>query len=55
VTSDPDPFEEGQRAARKNIPAEANPYHESSEDHSLWAAGHEKVSGSIEANEAEGT
>jgi hypothetical protein len=26
MTTDPDPFEEGQRAARKNIPAEANPY-----------------------------
>jgi len=24
--SDPDPFEQGERAARKNIPAEANPY-----------------------------
>jgi hypothetical protein len=26
MTADPDPFEEGQRAARKNIPAEGNPY-----------------------------
>jgi hypothetical protein len=26
MTTDPDPFEEGQRAARKNIPAEGNPY-----------------------------
>src|SRR4051812_32952566 len=28
MTPDPDPFEEGRRAARKNIPAEANPYQE---------------------------
>jgi hypothetical protein len=31
MTTDPDPFEEGQRAARKNIPAEANPYQDGSE------------------------
>ena len=55
MTTDPDPFEEGQRAAQENIPAEGNPYHEGSEEHSLWAAGHEKVTGSIEANESEGT
>ncbi len=45
MTTDPDPFEQGQRAARKNIPAEANPYREGSEEHSLWAAGHERVAG----------
>jgi hypothetical protein len=55
MTTDPDPFEEGQRAARKNIPAEANPYREGSEDHSLWSAGHERVAGAAEANESEGT
>src|SRR3954465_2944181 len=54
MTSDPDPFEQGQRAARKNIPAEANPYPDGSEQHSLWAAGHERVAGAIEANESEG-
>jgi hypothetical protein len=53
--SDPDPFEEGQRAARKNIPAEANPYWDGSEQHSLWAAGHESVAGEIEAGESEGS
>jgi len=53
--SDPDPFEEGQRAARMNIPAEANPYDDGSEAHSLWAAGHENVAGEIEAGESEGT
>jgi hypothetical protein len=55
MTTDPDPFEQGQRAARMNIPAEANPYPESSEQRSLWAAGHEKVAGAAEAGESEGT
>jgi hypothetical protein len=53
MTTDPDPFEQGQRAARKNIPA--NPYRDGSEEHSLWAAGHERVAGAAEANESEGT
>jgi hypothetical protein len=30
MTTDPDPFEEGQRAARENIPAEGNPYQDGS-------------------------
>ncbi|HYW62844.1 MAG TPA: hypothetical protein VE865_06565 [Bradyrhizobium sp.] len=55
MNSDPDPFEQGQRAARKNIPAEANPYPDGTEQHSLWSAGHEQVAGAIEANESEGT
>ena len=55
MNSDPDPFEQGQRAARQNIPAEANPYQDGSEQHALWAAGHEKVAGAREANESEGT
>ena len=55
MTSDPDPFEQGQRAARENIPAEGNPYQDGSEQHALWAAGHEKVAGAIEANESEGS
>ena len=45
MNSDPDPFEQGERAARENIPAEANPYQDGSEQHALWAAGHEKVAG----------
>jgi hypothetical protein len=45
MNSDPDPFEQGQRAARQNIPAEANPYQDGSDEHALWAAGHEKVAG----------
>jgi len=53
--SGPDPFKEGQRAARENIPAEANPYRDGSEQHSLWAAGHESVAGPEEASESEDT
>jgi hypothetical protein len=50
-----DPFEEGQRAARENIPAEGNPYQDGSDEHSLWSAGHERVASDIEANESEGS
>jgi hypothetical protein len=53
MTTDPDPFEEGQRAARENIPAEANPYRDGSDEHSLWAD--ERVAGEAEANESEGS
>ncbi len=55
MNSDPDPFEQGEHAARQNIPAEANPYQGDSEERALWAAGHEKVAGAREANESEGT
>lgn len=51
--TDPDPFAEGERAARENIPAEANPYLDGSDEHALWAAGHEKVAGAIEAHKSE--
>ncbi len=54
MTPDPDPFEEGQRAARKNIPAEGNPYRDGSEQHSLWAAGHEEAAGEAEAERIRG-
>ena len=54
MTADPDPFEQGQHAAREGIPAEANPYQDGSEQHALWAAGQEQVAGAIEAGEAEG-
>jgi hypothetical protein len=53
MNSDPDPFEQGERAAHQNIPAEANPYQDGSEQHALWAAGHEKVAAAREANESE--
>ncbi|XIA63783.1 hypothetical protein ACFIOY_32860 [Bradyrhizobium sp. TZ2] len=55
MTPDADPFEQGQRAARAKLPAEANPYQDGSEQHALWAAGHEKVAGAIEANEGDDT
>jgi hypothetical protein len=55
MTTDPDPFEEGQRAARKNVPAEGNPYRDGSDEHSLWAAGHERAADQVEANESGGT
>jgi hypothetical protein len=55
MTTDPDPFEEGQRAARENIQAGGNPYRDGSEQHSLWAAGHESVAGPAEADESEGS
>jgi hypothetical protein len=54
MSTDPDPFEQGQRAARDNIPAEANPYADGSEQHALWAAGHEQIAGDMEADEQEG-
>lgn len=55
MTTDPDPFEQGERAARENIPAEANPYQAGSEQFALWASGHERVAGAAEASEAEGS
>jgi hypothetical protein len=55
MSSDPDPFEQGQRAARQHMPAEANPYRDGTEEHALWATGHEKVAGAREANESKGT
>src|ERR1700730_10262894 len=53
MTTDPEPFEEGQRAAREKIPAEGNPYQDGSQEHALWAAGHEEAAGEIEAGESE--
>ena len=50
-----DPFERGQQAARQNIPAEANPYQDGSEEHALWAAGHERIASAMEASESEDT
>jgi hypothetical protein len=55
MNADPDPFEEGQRAARENIPADGNPYQDGTQQHALWAAGHEAVAGEAEAEESEGT
>jgi hypothetical protein len=54
MTTDPDPFELGQRAAQQNVPAEGNPYRDGSEEHALWAAGHERAAGEAEARESDG-
>ena len=54
MTTGPDPFEQGQCAARTNVAAEANPHRDGSAEHALWAAGHEKTAGEMEANESEG-
>jgi len=55
MRTDPDPFEQGQRAAREGIFAEGNPYQDGTEQHALWAAGHEQVASTIEATESEET
>ena len=55
MTTDPDPFEQGQRAAREGIPAEGNPYQDGSEQYALWAAGHEKIAGATEADKSDNT
>ena len=54
-STDKDPFEEGQRAAAQDIPAEANPYQDGSDEHALWAAGHERIAGAVEASQSEGS
>lgn len=53
--TDRDPFADGERAARDNIPAEANTYADGSDQHALWAAGHERVASAAEARESEGS
>jgi hypothetical protein len=50
----PDPFEQGKRAAKEGIPANANPYVGGTGDFALWKDGHELVAGEIEAGEREG-
>ena len=55
MATDPDPFEQGQRAAREGVLAEGNPYQDGTDQHALWAAGHEQVAGAAEASEAEGS
>ena len=50
-----DPTDEGERAARDGIPAEANPYQDGSQEHALWSAGHERIAVALDAQESEGT
>jgi hypothetical protein len=47
------PFEEGRRAARLYIPAEANPYQQGTDEAAQWAEGHARVAGAVEAGESE--
>ena len=50
-----DAYNEGQRAAAKDIPADANPYKDGSPEHTQWAEGHETVASAKEANQGEGS
>jgi hypothetical protein len=54
LKTDPDPFEEGKRAAAGGTPAEANPYAFGTNEYALWHDGHELEASSTEANESEG-
>jgi hypothetical protein len=47
-------FDEGKRAAAKNIPAQANPYRKDSPENARWAEGHASVATAVEASESEG-
>ncbi len=51
---DDDPHAEGRKAARENIPAEANPYRETTREHARWQEGYESVAVPGEARESEG-
>lgn len=50
-----DAFAEGEQAASKDIPADANPYEEGTQEHARWVEGHETVAGAVEASQGEGT
>ncbi len=54
MTDDTDPFEQGRRAAREFIPAEANPPPDGSAAAARWLEGHRCVASAIEAGESEG-
>lgn len=48
-------YQNGQRAAAINIPADANPHREGSDAHAQWAEGHESVAAAVEAGQSEDT
>ena len=48
-------FAEGEQAAGKDIPADANPYTPGSPEHQQWADGHESIASADEANQSEGS
>ena len=54
MNSDPDPFEQGERAAARTFRRKPIRIGMAASEHALWAAGHEKVAGAREANESEG-
>ncbi len=54
MTDERDPFEQGRRAARAFIPAEANPHPDGSEAAARWREGHRDAAMTIEAGESEG-
>ena len=43
VKNDPDPYQEGSRAAERSEPASGNPYAGDTEAHRRWAQGHASV------------
>ncbi len=53
--TDPDPYQQGQRAARENIPAQGNPYRDGSQEYAWWAEGHTRAASAAEADESEAT
>ena len=52
-TSEPDPFDEGCRAAAEGIPAESNPYPAGSDKYALWQDGHEVGAQALESGQTE--
>jgi hypothetical protein len=53
ATKQPDPFDEGCRAAAEGIPAESNPYPAGSDKHALWHDGHEVGAQALESGQTE--
>jgi hypothetical protein len=51
--TEPDPFDEGCRAAADGIPAEANPYPTGSAKYALWQDGHEVGVQALESGQTE--
>ena len=53
TSNEPDPFDEGCRAATDGIPAEANPYPAGSGKNALWQDGHETGAQALESGQTE--
>ena len=52
-SNEPDPFDQGCRAATEGIPAEANPYPPGSDKNALWQDGHETGAQALESGQTE--